>query len=113
MRLICAYCPHYGTRTSLCGYGLVAKSVSKRKSVKGFRRSFQKYIAVIFPNWFLPLIIGIYLVYLTQNWIILIILIAFILIGFIGVPYVSKSESCDSCRLRDDCPWMSLCSRKS
>jgi hypothetical protein len=39
----------------------------------------------------------------------LILFIAFILIAFVGVLYVSKSDSCDTCKLKDDCPWMKLC----
>ncbi len=113
MYLICAYCPHYGTRSSLCGYGLVTKKITVRKSVRGFNNSFKKYIGVIFPNWFLPLIIGIYLLYISLNWVILILIIIFIIVAFIGVPLISKSKSCDTCKLKNNCPWMSLCSSKN
>jgi len=112
LSLICAYCPHYGTRTSLCGYALVAKHVTTRKSARGFKSNFRKYIGVIFPNWFFPLIIGIFLIYISFNWIILILLIVFIIIAFIGVPYLSKSKSCTTCKLRNNCPWMCLYSKK-
>lgn len=111
MILICGFCPHYGTRTSICGYGLLAKKVTKRKSIKGFRRSFLRNIVVIFPNWFLPFFVGIYLLYLNFTLLILILLIVFSVIGFAVVPLVSKSKSCDTCKLRKTCPWMSLCSR--
>jgi hypothetical protein len=109
--LICAYCPHYGTRTSLCGYGLVAKRITKRKSIKGFGSNFRRYIGIIFPNWFAPFIIGIILLIYSFSWIVLILLIIFSIIGFFVVPYLSKSKSCDKCKLKDKCPWMSLCSR--
>jgi hypothetical protein len=113
MALICGYCHHYGTRTSLCGYGLLAKRITKRKSYKEFGSNFKKYIAVMFPNWFLPFIVGIYVLYLSFDWIILIILIIFSVIGFAVVPYFSKTESCETCKIRDSCPWMSLYSKSS
>jgi hypothetical protein len=109
--LICSYCPHYGSRTSLCGYGLLAKRLTKRKSMKGFKTAFKKYIVVLFPDWFAPVIIGAYILWLDFTWIVLILFIAFILVAFVGVLYVSKSDSCNTCKLRDDCPWMSLCGR--
>ena len=111
MILICGFCPHYGTRSSICGYGLLAKKVTKRKSVREFRSSFLKNIAVIFPNWFLPFFIGIYLLYIDFSILILVLLIVFAVVGFAVVPYISKSKSCNSCKLRKTCPWMSLCSR--
>jgi hypothetical protein len=110
MVLICTYCPHYGSRTSLCGYGLVSKRLASRKRVREFSKAFKRYIAVLFPNWFAPLFVGIYLLWISFEWIMLILLIAFILIAFIGVLYVSKSESCNTCRLKNNCPWMSICS---
>jgi len=110
MVLICTYCPHYGSRTSLCGYGLVAKQLAARKSVREFSKAFKHYIAVLFPNWFAPLLIGIYLLWTSFSWIMLIMLIVFILLAFIGVLYISKSKSCNTCRLRNNCPWMSICS---
>ena len=109
--LICSYCPHYGKRTSLCGYGLLAKKISKKKSRKGFKKAFKKYIGLLFPDWFLPVIIGAYLLWQDFNLIILGLFIAFMLVAFVGVLYVSKSDSCDTCKLKDDCPWMSICSR--
>lgn len=108
--LICTYCPHYGSRTSLCGYGLVAKRLAARKRVREFSKAFKRYIVVLFPNWFAPLLVGVYLLLTSFNWIILILLIVFILVAFIGVIYVSKSKSCNTCRLKNNCPWMSICS---
>ena len=113
MVFICAYCPHYGTRTSNCGYGLVTKRLVKRKSARRFKTAFKRSIIVLFPNWFAPLIIGIYILWLSFNFVFLILLIIFILIAFIGVLYVSKSKSCNTCKLRKNCPWMSLCSKFS
>jgi hypothetical protein len=108
---ICAYCPHYGSRNSLCGYGLVSKRITQRKSPKGFNRAFKRNIAVLFPDWFLPVVVGGYMLWDSFDMVILVLLIVFILIAFVGVLYVSKSKSCDSCKLKKNCPWMSLCSR--
>ncbi len=111
MVLICAYCPHYGTRSSLCGYGLLTKSLTTRKSPREFKRNIKRFIVVIFPNWFAPLITGIYLLWISFDWVVLVLYIIFIIVGFVGVPYISKSKACDTCKLRKNCPWMSLCSR--
>jgi hypothetical protein len=107
---ICKYCPHYGTRTSVCGYGLVTKKLTKRKSPREFNKAFKRYIAVLFPDWFAPLFVGIYLLTIEFDWILLILVVAFTLIAFVGVLYVSKSDSCDTCKLRKNCPWMKICS---
>lgn len=109
MVTICAYCPHYGTRSSLCGYGLLTKNFTTRKRPREFKRQFKKYIAVLFPIWFVPLLIGIYLLIFSFDWIVLIILIFYIILAFGVVLYVSRSKSCKTCKHRDQCPWNSIC----
>ena len=109
MLKICAYCPHYGSRSSLCGYGLLTKFVTTKKKPKEFRKQFKRFIAVLFPDWFLPLIIGIYLLLQSFDWLTLLLLIIFIIIAFGAVLYVSRSKSCKSCKLKGACPWSSIC----
>jgi hypothetical protein len=111
MVYICAYCPHYGKRSSLCGYGLVTKYFSEKKRPREFKSHFKRYIAVLFPDWFVPLIAAIIVLVYSFDWLVLILLIIFIIVGFIIVPFGSKSTSCKTCKLRDQCPWMSICGR--
>ena len=113
MALICRYCPHYGTRTSICGYGLVTKKLVKRKSPREFNKAFKRFIVVLFPDWFAPLLVGIYLMIQDFDWLLLILVVVFTLIAFGGVLYISKSKSCNTCKLKKNCPWMSLCSGES
>jgi len=108
---ICVFCPHYGTRTSQCGYGLATKYFAKRKSLKEFNKNFKKYIAVLFPDWFVPTIIGFYLLIITFDWIVVIILIIFMVIGFGVIPFGSRSK-CKSCKHRKQCPWMDISGNK-
>ena len=108
---ICAFCPHYGTRTSKCGYGLVTKYFTKRKRLKEFNKNFKKYIAVLFPDWFVPVIFGIYLLFSAFDWIIVIILIIFMVIAFGVIPFGSKSK-CEKCAHRKQCPWMNITGSK-
>ncbi len=108
---ICAYCPHYGTRSSLCGYGLVTKYITERKPPREFKNKFKRNIGVLFPLWFVPLGIGIFLLLYSFNWIVLILLIIFMVIGFVIVPFGSSSTTCKTCKLRKQCPWMSICGR--
>ena len=111
MVLICAYCPHYGKRSSLCGYGLVTKYFAERKRPREFRGHFKRYIALLFPDWFVPLIAAIIVLFNSFEWLVLIFLIIFIIVAFIIVPFGSKSTSCKTCKLRNQCPWMSICGR--
>lgn len=108
MAYICAYCPHYGARSSLCGYGLATKYVTKRKNPREFKTKFKQFIAVLFPEWFVPVIVGIYLLYISFDWLVLVLLIIFIVIAFIIIPFDSRSKSCETCKHRDQCPWMSI-----
>lgn len=108
MTKICAFCPHYGNRSSLCGYGLITKHFTRRKNLHEFKSSFRRYVGVLFPFWFVPLIIGIYLLYVSFDWVVLILFIIFIVVAFVIVPFGSRSTSCKTCKHRDQCPWMSL-----
>jgi hypothetical protein len=107
--LICAYCPHYGSKTALCGYGLITKYLAEHRRPSEFKSQFKKYIAVLFPPWFVPLIAGIiYLIY-SFDWVVLILLIIFIILAFGVVLYVSFTQSCKTCKLKNSCPWRAIC----
>jgi hypothetical protein len=109
MVLICAYCPHYGSKTALCGYGLLTKYLTQHKPPREFKVQFKRFIIVLFPDWFAPLFVGIYLLINEFNWLILILLIVFVIDAFGVVLYVSRSQSCKTCKLKGQCPWSSIC----
>jgi hypothetical protein len=46
-----------------------------------------------------------YLLYNNFSLVLAIILVAFIIIGFILLPYYSKIHSCKKCPNKKECPW--------
>ncbi len=109
MITICAYCPHYGSNTSLCGYGLITKYFTTRKRPKEFKAQFKKFIIVLFPVWFVPLIVGLILIYNSFTLLNSVLLIIYIIVAFGIVLIVSRSESCKTCKHREQCPWNKIC----
>ena len=103
---ICPFCHHYNTYACPCGYGVISAKLFSKREDKSFKKVFKQNIGVVFPNWFIPLIIAIYLllVQYTQN--VLILAIAFSLTGFVIIPLISKLVGCKNCEIKEDCPWM-------
>jgi hypothetical protein len=104
---ICPYCQHFGTRACPCGYGIIAARYNDKKESSDFGRIFRKNIVIMFPCWFIPLGAGIYLLSSRFSSTILILFSAFILVGFLLIPVISKLVGCKGCTLKDQCPWMS------
>ncbi|HUX58932.1 MAG TPA: hypothetical protein VMV47_08125 [Bacteroidales bacterium] len=103
---ICPYCYHYGTLACPCGYGVISAKLFKKRQDKSFIKVFKKNLVIVFPNWFIPFSIAIYLLitrYTNQT---LILTIAFSLIGFVVIPLISKLVGCKNCEIKEDCPWM-------
>jgi hypothetical protein len=96
MRFVCTYCPHYDRVKCPSGYAIVASKLFM----------FKRHMAVVFPAWFVPVIVGIYILIGEFTLQMLILLIAFILIAFVVLPIFSRRYGCDYCDLRDKCPWM-------
>jgi hypothetical protein len=104
--LICRYCPHFGTRACPCGYGTIAARYFSRKGGGNFRKTFRKNIAIMYPCWFIPFGAGIYLLYTRYSRNILLIFAAFVIVGFVLIPLISRFVGCKNCELKDQCPWM-------
>jgi hypothetical protein len=104
--LICIHCPHFATRACPCGYGTVASRYFKRKEGGNFRRIFKKNIAVMYPCWFVPFGAGIYMLCTRSSNGLLVLFIAFCVVGFILIPVISRLVGCKGCTLKDQCPWM-------
>jgi hypothetical protein len=105
--LICPCCPHFGMRACPCGYGVVAARYFSSKEGRNFRKVFRKNIAIMFPCWFIPLGAGIYLLYARFSMNLLMIFVAFVVIGFVLIPAISRFVGCKGCELKEQCPWMS------
>ena len=104
--LICRYCHHFNTRACPCGYGVIAPKWFRRIEGGNFRKIFRRNIAIMYPCWLFPLVAGLYLLYARYPRSILIVFSAFVIVGFILIPAISKLVGCKGCDLKDQCPWM-------
>jgi len=105
---ICPYCHHYGTYACPCGYGVISSQLFTRKDSNSFQKVFRRNILIVFPNWFVPLGIAVYLLITDYTVKVLILTIIFSLIGFIIIPLISKLVGCKNCEIKEDCPWMTI-----
>lgn len=103
---ICPFCHHYATHACPCGYGIISAKLFTKRKDKSFKKVFKRNIGIVFPNWFAPFIIAIYLLATQYTQTILILSIAFSLIGFVIIPLISKFVGCKNCEIKEDCPWM-------
>jgi hypothetical protein len=105
---ICPYCHHYGTLACPCGYGVISAKLFKRRKDKSFIKVFKKNLVIVYPNWFVPFAIAIYLLVTRYTNQLLILIIAFSLIGFVVIPLISRLVGCKNCEIKEDCPWMKV-----
>ncbi|UCG28564.1 MAG: hypothetical protein JSV24_04175, partial [Bacteroidales bacterium] len=103
---ICPYCHHSGTQACPCGYGIVSSKLFKREDTKSFRKVFRQNILIVFPNWFIPLGIAIFLLITDYSVQVLALTIVFSLLGFIIIPAISRFVGCKNCEIKEECPWM-------
>ena len=106
-RLICPWCHHFGTLECPCGYGRIAPRFFNKRNGKEFKKVFRHNIGILFPCWFIPLGIGIYLLWKEFSLNLLYLFLSFCLVGFVLIPAISRFVGCKNCRLKADCPWMS------
>ena len=103
---ICRYCPHFGTRACICGYGVLAARYFKKAEGGAFRKIFRKNIAVMYPCWFVPFAAGLYLLYAHFSLSLLVLFLTFALVAFVLIPFISRFVGCKGCTIKDQCPWM-------
>jgi hypothetical protein len=106
MRFVCTHCPHYDKYKCPSGYSIVAGKLFKKRSSKDFRKVFARNIGVVVPSWVIPAIVGIYLLWIEFTMELTILVILFIIVGFVILPIASRRYGCDKCDLKDQCPWM-------
>ncbi len=104
-KLICPYCNHYATRACPCGYGTVAARFFKRK--KGdFKAVFRRNLSIMYPNWIVPFIAGVYLIWKVPGMLTIGLFIVWCVVAFAIIPAISKFVGCSDCEIKDQCPWM-------
>jgi len=106
MLFICPFCAYYGTRGCPCGYGVVSSRIAPRGDRVCFSEKFKRHIPVIVPLWFIPAVCGVLGLVRSPSPVSTILLIIFILDGFVVLPLVSRRHSCAECPQGSDCPWM-------
>lgn len=105
---ICPYCHHFETYACPCGYGFISSRLFSRKDSSLFQKVFKRNILIVFPNWFIPLFVGLYLLIRQYSVKILVLLIIFSIVGFLIIPLISKLVGCKNCEIKEDCPWMTI-----
>ncbi len=105
---ICPYCHHYGTLACPCGYGIVSSRLFRRQNTLQFRKVFRRNLPVVFPNWFVPAGVAVYLLATDFSGEILVLTLLFSFIGFILIPVISRLVGCRNCEIKENCPWMTV-----
>jgi hypothetical protein len=105
---ICPSCHHYKTYACPCGYGTISSLLFSRKDPGSFQKVFKRNLPVVFPNWFIPFAVGIYLLFTGYSCKVLVLMLLFSVIGFGIIPLISKLVGCKSCKIKEDCPWMTM-----
>jgi hypothetical protein len=103
---ICPFCHHYGTYACPCGYGIISAKLFKKRNDKSFIKVFKRNLGVVFPLWFVPALTATYLLIYRYTGEVLVLTIAFSLVGFVIIPLISKFVGCKNCEIKEDCPWM-------
>jgi len=108
-RFICTYCPHYDELTCPCGFSKISAKLFKKRDTKKFLTMFRRHLVIIFPAWFLPIIAAVFILMDNITIEFVSLLIAFLIVGFVIIPIVSRRYGCKDCDLRENCPWMRGC----
>jgi hypothetical protein len=103
---ICTTCDFYDTRSCPCGYGRISSFLFKKQEHKSFKKAFKRNIIVLFPWWFIPPLLGMYILIKEFSTLLLSLVIAFCIVGFIIIPFISRFVGCKNCSEKENCPWM-------
>jgi hypothetical protein len=102
MAWVCPYCGHYALGTCPAGFHILSARRFKPKPDRTFRSEFRRNLYVMIPGWFVPPLAGLYLIISGFSWMVLVLLIAFCVVGFWLLPESSKTH-CEGCQTVD-CP---------
>jgi len=104
MAMVCPYCYHYTACTCPAGYHYISTRFFEPKEGRDFADQFRRSIVVIFPGWFLPPVLGLYLLVVDFSWPVAVVVLLFCLVGFWILPKVSR-RPCEECENAESCPW--------
>lgn len=104
IKFICPYCLRYHIRTCKSGYHVFAGIFSPKDRSK-FGMQFKRYVAILYPVWFVPPLVGVYLLVTDFSWLVVGQLLVFCLVAFVFLPYISGEHSCSDCEQASECPW--------
>jgi hypothetical protein len=90
MRFICAYCPQYDTAYCPSGYARITARLFEKRGTKDFKIKFKRNLGIIMPAWFAPVLAGVYLLLSEINFEIILLLVAFIVVGFVVLPIITR-----------------------
>lgn len=105
MRFVCIYCPTYDSVHCPSGYGKVAAKLFKRGRVSEFRSMFNKFIPILSLVWIIPIIGAILLLLNDFSFYYLGLLISFVIVGYVILPFFHRRFECRDCPNRQNCPW--------
>jgi hypothetical protein len=102
MAWVCPYCGHYGLGTCAAGFDLLSGRRFKPQPGRTFGQAFRRRSWVLYPGWFLPPLVGLFLLISSFSWLALALLAAFCVDAFWLLPLASRSH-CAACETVD-CP---------
>jgi len=102
---ICTHCAGYGSAWCSSGYGNASARLFKKRSREDFQQAFNRYIASVFPQFFIPPAVGVYHLMKGFDPLLLTSLLVFIAVAFVWIPYRSRTRGCGSCPQKTDCAW--------
>jgi hypothetical protein len=102
MARVCAYCEHYRTATCHAGYHLLSGGRFRGKKGRDFAGQFKRNVIMLYPGWFVPPIVGLYMLYESFSWVVAVIIAGFLLVGFVILPRDS-ARYCEVCK-NEKCP---------
>jgi len=105
-RLLCTYCPLYGTISCPTKFGDIAAKLFVKIDEEKFSQRFKTFIPFLSLLWFVPFVAGVFLLISDFSWFHLGIIVIFFVFGFVLVPVIPMLTACKKCPVRRDCPWM-------
>jgi hypothetical protein len=103
IRLICPYCKRYHAASCRSGYHVLARFYPPADTAQ-FTRRFKRHVVWLYPVWFVPPVAAAYRLIIAFSWWTIVLLVAFGLVSFVLLPYVSHQYSCKTCENIENCP---------
>jgi hypothetical protein len=102
MMWICPYCGHYLLGTCAAGFDVLSGKRFRPVPGRTFGTEFRRRSWVLYPGWFLPPLVSLYLLITGFTWVTVGLLALFCMVAFWWLPQASKKH-CENCETVD-CP---------